>query len=354
VLEPETDLVLQAHMQRTGKTECLQPEIGLYFTNKPPIRPALVLGLVAKLIDIPAGESSHVLERSFTLPVDVQVLSVLPHLHYLGKEVQAFATLPDGSKTWLLLIKRWDFNWQGEYRFKKPVFLPRGTTLTMHYTYDNSDQNVRNPHHPPQRVTFGPQSTDEMGELWLQLLPNSPRDLAILQQAKSLMDLREARAFHENCLRAHPDDALAHVELGKLLGPLGEKALAVRHFLTALQLDPNLAEANYYAGLILSGQRRYAEAREKFDRALRANPDFYKAHLGMVNLCIEEGNLADAERHAQAASRINPKDAAGAGDVRAARKSKIGSQALIPETPRYSIISPGATSILSASALGMV
>jgi tetratricopeptide (TPR) repeat protein len=86
--------------------------------------------------------------------------------------------------------------------------------------------------------------------------------------------------------------------------------LAVRHFLTALQLDPNQAEANYYVGLILSGQRRYAEAREKFDRALRANPDFYKAHLGMVNLCIEERNLADAERHAQAASRINPKDAA--------------------------------------------
>lgn len=308
ILEPETDLVLQLHLRRTGKPELLQPSIGLYFTNKPPIRPPLVFGLFTKLIDIPPGEKNYVVERSYTLPVDVQILAVLPHLHYLGKEVQAFAMLPDGSKKWLLFIKRWNFNWQGEYRYKKPVFLPQGAILTMRHTYDNSDQNVRNPNHPPRRVVFGPQSTDEMGELWLQLLPKSPRDLAILQNEKSLMDLREARAFHENHLREHPDDALSHLELGKILGTLGEKVLAAQHFLTALKFSPNQVEANYYFGLVLLEKRRYAEARAKFDTALRANPRFYKAHYGMAMICLEENQLNDAEGHLRAALNINPKD----------------------------------------------
>jgi hypothetical protein len=71
-LESETDFVLQVHMRRTGKPELLQPVIGLYFTNKPPVRPALVFGLFSQMIDIPAGEKNYILERTFTLPVDLE------------------------------------------------------------------------------------------------------------------------------------------------------------------------------------------------------------------------------------------------------------------------------------------
>ena len=125
------------------------------------------LGLLSELIDIPPGEKNYVVERTVSLPVDVQLLGVMPHLHYLGKEVQGFATMPNGARKWLILIKQWDFNWQGEFRYVKPVFLPKGTLVTMRYSYDNSAENLRNPNHPPRRVTFGPQSTDKMGELWL-------------------------------------------------------------------------------------------------------------------------------------------------------------------------------------------
>ena len=49
------------------------------------------------------------------------------------------------EKEWLVLIKDWDINRQSVYRFKKPLFLPRGTVLHMRYVYDNSKANVRNP-----------------------------------------------------------------------------------------------------------------------------------------------------------------------------------------------------------------
>src|SRR5947207_13971719 len=89
--------------------------------------------------------------------------------------MKGFARLPDGTREWLFLIKQWDFNWQGDYRYREPVFLPRGTEVFMEYTYDNSDGNPRNPAHPPRRVQFGQQSTDEMGELWIQVLRSEER-----------------------------------------------------------------------------------------------------------------------------------------------------------------------------------
>jgi Flp pilus assembly protein TadD len=224
--------------------------------------------------------------------------------------MQGFATLPDGTKKWLLLIKHWDFNWQGDYRYREPIFLPKGSLLTMRYTYDNSGQNIRNPNHPPRRVLFGPQSTDEMGELWLQVLPNNANDLAILQREKRLMDSRETVAFYEDFLRKYPEDAPSHVALGKVLGPLGQTALAARHFQTALKLSPNQPEAHYYRGLILFEQRQYSEARSEFESELRLNPKFYKAHLGIGMICIEEQNLDEAETRLRAALRINPKDSA--------------------------------------------
>ena len=78
----------------------------------------------------------------------------------------------------------WDLNWQAVYRYEKPVFLPKGTVVSMRYRYDNSEWNVRNPNHPPKRVAGGNQSTDEMGHLWLQVLPRGNADRRdVLQEA---------------------------------------------------------------------------------------------------------------------------------------------------------------------------
>ncbi|MEI4884321.1 hypothetical protein, partial [Klebsiella pneumoniae] len=73
------------------------------------------------------------------------------------------AHLPDGTERRLLWIKDWDFNWQSAYTYASPLPLPSGTRVEMEYTYDNSEQNPRNPSHPPVRVTYGEQTTNEMG-----------------------------------------------------------------------------------------------------------------------------------------------------------------------------------------------
>ena len=103
-------------------------------------------------IDIPAGDAQFVVTDELVLPVPVQVLAVYPHAHYVGKIVQAIATLPDGSVKWLIWIRDWDFTWQAVYPLAHPLSLPSGTVLSMRSIFDNSSSNVRNPHTPPERV----------------------------------------------------------------------------------------------------------------------------------------------------------------------------------------------------------
>ncbi len=108
--------------------------------------------------------------------MDADLVAIYPHAHYLGKRLEAYATLPGGGRTWLILIPDWDPNWQAVYYYRQPVFLPKDTVISMRYQYDNSPANVRNPNQPPKRVRAGNQSTDEMAHLWLELLPRGAGD----------------------------------------------------------------------------------------------------------------------------------------------------------------------------------
>ena len=71
-------------------------------------------------------DREYAIEDRYTLPVDVDVLSVYPHAHYLAREMKAQATLPDGRVTPLIWIRNWDFHWQDDYRYATPIHLPRG------------------------------------------------------------------------------------------------------------------------------------------------------------------------------------------------------------------------------------
>src|SRR5207249_916114 len=87
-LDTNVDLVLQLHMQPTGKPELVRPSVGFYFTDRPPSRIFFKVRLVSLAIDIPAGETNYVAQDEYVLPVDAEALGVLPHAHYLCKEMQ--------------------------------------------------------------------------------------------------------------------------------------------------------------------------------------------------------------------------------------------------------------------------
>jgi hypothetical protein len=307
-LPSSADLVLQAHMRPTGKPENVQVSVGFYFTDITPTNAPVKLGLNSYAIDIPAGVSNYVVTDSFTLPAPMSVLGILPHAHYLGKVLEGYAELPGGGRKWLLKINDWDFNWQGAYRCKEPVRLPKGSTLVMRFAYDNSTNNIDNPHQPPIRVRYGLQSTDEMAGLVFQLLADGPADLQAFQLANQNHVLKDVLEFNTLMLERDPKNAHAHVQLAKGLLVQGKQQEAFDHLKTAVTLDPSESEGHYHLGLIAMERDQAEPAIFEFQAAIRLNPDYVKArnNLGLIFMAL--GRYAEAEQQFRAALATAPDD----------------------------------------------
>lgn len=99
---------------------------------------------------------------SFTSPIKGTIMAVGPHMHLIGKSIKAFAVTPLNDTIKLINIPKWDFHWQGSYFFKQPVIIPAGSTIYGEAVYDNTSNNPFNPSNPPQQVTVGESTTDEM------------------------------------------------------------------------------------------------------------------------------------------------------------------------------------------------
>ena len=307
-LEPGQQLVFQTHLKPTGKPETLQAQAGLFFTDIKPTNLTLVLSLSSLNIDIPAGTNAWVLEDNFSLPVEADLLSVLPHAHYLGKQLGGFAVMPDGRSESVVLIPDWDFNWQGDYRYSRPVHLPAGTSLRMRFVYDNSADNPRNPHHPPQEVVYGPQSSDEMGELWFQMRLNSTNDIAQLSNAYNEKNKQMFVSYNEFRLQQNPHDARARTELGFLQWTDGQVEKAINSLRTAVQDDPTYDQPHYYLGVIYRTQNRLIAARAEFETSAKLNPGNSKAFGNLAFVFLGLGNLDRAERSIREAVRLDPTD----------------------------------------------
>ncbi|HWC18892.1 MAG TPA: hypothetical protein VG498_17915, partial [Terriglobales bacterium] len=238
-LDKGNDLVLNTHLQPSGKPELVQPSVGLYFSNHPAtLHPMLIQMQNDAALDIPAGAKNFLVTDDFTLPMDVDLLAIYPHAHYLGEDLEAFVTLSGGTRKDLIHIKHWNLNWQAVYRYENPVFLPKRTTISMRYIYDNSADNFANPNHPPKRVRAGNRSSDEMAHLWLQVLPHPEPG----RHEDPRRPLEEALARHT--LKKNPADFEAHYNLAALLQARGEMPAALAEYTAALEIRPKDAVAN--------------------------------------------------------------------------------------------------------------
>jgi Flp pilus assembly protein TadD len=333
-LDPGNDLILNMHLKPSGKPETVAAQIGLYFTATPPSKQPILLQLEHdSALNIPPGAREFIVEDQLKLPVDVDVLGIYPHAHYLGKDLQAYAILPNGQKTWLIWIRNWDIDRQSVYRYRKPVFLPKGTTIHMHYIYDNSRENVHNPHDPPIRVRAGNRSVDEMGHLWLQVLPvnTSPNSLdpRLLLEAAwmenrlrkeprdtlALYNLAAAKTSEDNYARAvqiykqvveiNPKDARAWNGLGVAMENTGDWQGAQQAFQKASDADPTLIDAIFNRGKSQLDHGQISEADQSFRAVLRQSPNDASAHSGLAQALLKEENEEAAESEFAASLRID-------------------------------------------------
>lgn len=102
-------------------------------------------------------------------------LAVAPHMHLIGKSIKSY--LVNGKDTTKIIdIPHWDFHWQRTYSFRKPVIIPKGSTLWGEAYYDNSSSNPNNPNFPTKAISLGEGTGDEMMLVYYWLSPFYPGD----------------------------------------------------------------------------------------------------------------------------------------------------------------------------------
>lgn len=168
---PNSDLVIQVHYPKGSNGRQDSTRVRLYYNNNPSARdisiqpilyhypPVLVNGPLS----IPAN-TIKTFEERFTLPgfFKATVLTVAPHMHLIGQSIKSYANKPNGDTIRFIDIPHWDFHWQGQYYFQKPVIVDGGSTLRAIATYNNTSSNPHNPNNPPLTVNLGEATTDEM------------------------------------------------------------------------------------------------------------------------------------------------------------------------------------------------
>ena len=122
---------------------------------------------------------------------NVSVISAAPHMHLIGKTICSYAIDPNGDTIPLVKIPDWDFHWQGFYNYQMPVHVPLGSTLHAYAIYDNTASNPENPNSPPQDVSVGESTTDEMLVVYFAYLLYLPGDENIIIDSSLLASTPE-------------------------------------------------------------------------------------------------------------------------------------------------------------------
>ncbi len=168
-LPANADLVINMHYAPSSRAILDSAKVILYPVNQEDTIKRLVQTFVMdehtvvnEPFEIPADTVIKFYMRSQIIPYDISLLSVLPHLHLLGKNFKAYAITPDGDLIPLIKINEWNFNWQMNYQFKNLLKIPAGSTIFAEAEFDNTRQNLRNPFSPPQTVTYGWGTKNEM------------------------------------------------------------------------------------------------------------------------------------------------------------------------------------------------
>jgi hypothetical protein len=181
-LHAGSDLKIQLHYAPSAADESDSSSINIFYENGPANR------LLQSYIMLPTGNTlvngpfimppneTREFHGVFTVPFNISLYGVAPHCHKLGTHWNVYAVTPAGDTINLIRINDWDFNWQGAYQFRQLLKIPAGSVLHAFAGYDNTTNNPSNPNSPPQIVSWGEGTADEMFYLPFLYLPYLPGD----------------------------------------------------------------------------------------------------------------------------------------------------------------------------------
>ncbi len=157
-----------------------QTTFNVFYANKPSKRPTqeFQMGTFGVSPTVPAlvipPDTIMTFTSEYTIGIDISILTINPHMHWLGKSFWAYAVTLTGDTIPLIKINKWDFRWQYFYTFKKMLKIPKGSTIHSIGVYDNTRHNPNNPFSPPRLVAErdgSMRTSDEMFQFIVTYLP---------------------------------------------------------------------------------------------------------------------------------------------------------------------------------------
>ena len=162
-----SNIILQIHYPTGtgGQKDSTKIRIYFYPVNETGVRPIYTtVPLQNWTLAIPANTVQTFTAKypsSGGLPVALSIFSTFPHSHKVCTSIINYAD--NGTSTIpLIRINKWNFDWQGYYTYQNLLKIPAGYTLRSSHVYDNTTANPNNPSSPPQMVTAGTSTTNEM------------------------------------------------------------------------------------------------------------------------------------------------------------------------------------------------
>ncbi len=143
--------------------------VGLVFASTSPRHPIRRLDVDNDFFAISPGNPAQEVKQCATFDSNSFLLSLTPHMHYLGKDARFEIERPGQKAETLLFVPNYNFNWQLKYRLQDPLFVPRGTRLILTFHYDNSANNPSDPD-PRRTVRWGEPSEEEMMSGWIDYI----------------------------------------------------------------------------------------------------------------------------------------------------------------------------------------
>ena len=220
-LTPGADLIVQMHYPKgtTGLSD--QTRLNFFFTPSnqgirevqlAPILNHTPFSLENGPLNIPANTEKEY-HAKFTVFQNASVLSVAPHMHLIGRSIVCFAVTLQNDTIPLIRINDWDFHWQGGYFFQKIQKIPLGAKLHAYAVYDNTVNNPNQPSDPPQLVTQGEATTDEMMLVYFAYLAYQPGDENIVLDSTLLSSATTALEKQDGDLKIFPNPAHDRVSI---------------------------------------------------------------------------------------------------------------------------------------------
>ena len=174
LLPSGADISIQMHYAPSPIDQFDQSSVNLFFKDEPVLREVEVVTIVDTQLLVPANEVyEHYV--SFEIEEDISLISILPHMHLIGKSWLVYAE-NNGDTIPIISIPEWDFNWQNFYQPEYMLKLPQGYTLHAYATYDNTSSNPLNPNSPPQNIYWCDYTTCEMFFLPFSYVPYQEGD----------------------------------------------------------------------------------------------------------------------------------------------------------------------------------